>query len=284
MKQSITALLLVLLLYSCQSEEVTNSLFPDSGKLTEVIVNTEVLGMDGVSTRAIADEVKYITAMFFDTNTGLFYRSISFGVVSNVYTFYLPANNWTIVLLGTGDGLAPTFTTNLAVGQTSLSDVMLTLGKNADNTYNTTREYFYASQVFTVQASTTTLPVMTLQRIVSKFQLNTTKQLADSLSRVKITLNNIIPAVKFNGQKVLNYTNQMIDTSASGKVNGIYSFSMYSFGSKNLGSTTNDFNISMDYVRISQPSTLYNFMINNPADLKAGGMVINSKTIINMGL
>lgn len=283
MKQSITILLFAIL-FSCQSEEETNSLFPDGGKLTEVIVNTEVLGMDGVSTRAIADEVKYITAMFFDTNTGLFYRSISFGVVSNVYTFYLPANNWTIVLLGTGDGLAPTFTTNLAVGQTSLSDVMLTLGKNADNTYNTTREYFYASQVFTVQASTTTLPVMTLQRIVSKFQLNTTKQLADSLSRVKITLNNIIPAVKFNGQKVLNYTNQMIDTSASGKVNGIYSFSMYSFGSKNLGSTTNDFNISMDYVRISQPSTLYNFMINNPADLKAGGMVINSKTIINMGL
>lgn len=284
MKQSITALLLVLLLYSCQSEEVTNSLFPDSGKLTEVIVNTEVLGMDGINTRAIADEVKYVTAMFFDTATGLFYRSTSFGVVSNVYTFYLPSNNWTIILLGTGDGLPPTLTTNLVVGQTSLSNVMLTLGKNADNTYNTSREYFYASQTFTVQASTTTLPVMTLQRIISKFQLITSKQLADSLSRVRITLNNVIPSVNFNGQKNLNYTNQVIDTYASGKVNGIYSFTMYSFGSKNLGSTSNDFNISMDYVRISQPATLYNFLISNAADLKAGGMVINSKTIINMGI
>lgn len=284
MKQSITTLLFVLLFYSCQSEEGTNNRLPDGGKLTEVIVNTEVLGMDGVSTRAIADEVKYVTAMFFDTATGLFYRSTSFAVVSNVYTFYLPANNWTIVLVGTGDGLAPTFTTGLVVGQTSLTNAMLTLGKNADNSYNTTREYFYASQVFTVQASTTTLPVMTLQRVVSKFQLITTKQLSDSLSRVRITLNNVVPSVNFNGQKNMNYTQQMIDTYASGKVNGIYSFTMYSFGSKSLGATANDFNISMDYVRISQPATLYNFLISNAADLKAGGMVINSKTIINMGL
>lgn len=284
MKQSIAALLFVLFFYSCQTEEEANSTFPDGGKLTEVIVNTEVLGMDGVSTRAIADEVKYVTAMFFDTATGLFYRSTSFGVVSNVYTFYLPANNWTIVLLGTGDGLAPTLSTSLVVGQTSLTQVMLTLGQNGDATYNTTREYFYASQVFTVQASTTTLPVMTLQRIVSKFQLITTKQLSDSLSRVRITLNNVVPSVNFNGQKNMNYTKQLIDSYASDKVNGIYTFTMYSFGSKNLGATTNDFNISMDYVRISQPGTLYNFMINNAADLKAGGMVINSKTIINMGL
>lgn len=284
MKQIIALVLVALLASSCQKEEGIGDWPADDGQQTKVIVSTEVKGMDGVVTKAIADEVKYITALFFDTATGLFYRSTSFSVVSNVYTFYLPANNWTIVLLGTGDGLAPVLATSLVVGQTSLSDVMLTLSRNADNTYNTTREYFYASQTFNVLASTTALPVMTLQRVVSKFQLITSKQLADSLSRVRITLNNVVPSLNFQGQKNLNYTQQIIDAYTADKVGGVYSFSMYSFGSKNLGATAADFNISMDYVRVSQPATLYNFLINNAADLKAGGMVVNSKTIINMGL
>lgn len=264
---------------SCSTEETT--VVPES-ELVQVGMEVTTCPFEGMGTRAIADEVKYITALLFDQATLRYNRQFSFNVVSNNYVFNMPVGNWTFVLVGTGDGLTPDFATSLVVGTTLLTDVMLKLTQPTPTTYSTTREYFYAKQNVTITASTVSIPAMTIARIVAQLQILTTQTLSDSLSYVKVALKNMVPSVNFGGTKSTSYVEQT--QSQIGAVNGLYSFTFYSFGSKPLGSTVSDFYIMMDYIRKAVPGTTYSFMINNAGDLQSGGLIVNTQTSISIGI
>lgn len=239
--------------------------------------------LEGLETRAIADEVKYVTVMLFDQATQLYNRQFSFDVVGTSYIFNMPVGTWTMVLVGTGDGMIADFATTPTVGVTRLTDVMLSLTQPTATTYSTTREYFYARQNITVTAATVSIPAVTLVRIVGKMTVSTTQALSDSLAYVKITLKNMIPSVNFMGTKNTSYVDQVMEqTGASG--NGLYSFGFYCFGSKPLGVTSSDFNINMGYIRKSLPLTQYNFQMDNAGDLRAAGLVVNTQTTITIGI
>lgn len=264
---------------SCSTEEATVVPEPE---LVQVGMEVMTRPFEGMKTRAIADEVKYITALLFDQTTLRYNRQFSFNVVSNNYVFNMPVGNWTFVLVGTGDGLTPDFATSLVVGTTLLIDVMLKLTQPTPTTYSTTREYFYAKQNVTITASTVSIPAMTIARIVAQLQILTTQTLSDSLSYVKVALKNMVPSVNFGGTKSTSYVEQA--QSQIGAVNGLYSFTFYSFGSKPLGSTASDFYIMMDYIRKAVPGTTYSFMINNAGDLQSGGLIVNTQTSISIGI
>lgn len=238
---------------------------------------------EGIDTRAIADEVKYVTVMLFDQTTQLYNRQFSFDVVGTSYIFNMPVGNWTMVLVGTGDGTIADFATTPTVGVTLLTDVMLSLTKPTPTTYSTTREYFYARQNIAVTSATTSIPAVTLVRIVGKMTVNTTLALSDSLSYVKTTLKNMVPSVNFMGTKSTAYVDQVMEQTGA-STSGQYSFGFYSFGSKTLGTTATNFNINMGYIRKSQPLTQYNFQIDNAGDLQAGGLIVNTQTTITIGI
>lgn len=234
------------------------------------------------TTRAIADEVKYVTVMLFDRVTGLYNRQFSFDVVGNNYQFNMPTGSWTMVLVGTGDGTAADFATPLQFGVTALTDPMLALAQSPPTVRTTAREYFYARQDITITSSSTAIAAVTLIRIVGMMTVQTSQQLTDSLSYVRITLRNMVPSVSFMGVKSTSYVDQIQE--ATTPASGPYIFKFYCFGSKPLGTSLTDFNINMAYRRYSVPGTLYNFQMNNAGDLQAAGLVTNTRTTITIGI
>lgn len=232
--------------------------------------------------RAIADEVKYVTVMLFDKVSGLYNRQFSFDVVGTNYQFNMPTGSWTMVLVGTGDGIVADFATSLQFGTTALTDPMLALAQSSPSVNTTTREYFYARQDITITTASTSIPAVTLVRIVGMMTVQASQQLSDSLSYVRITLKNMVPSVNFLGAKNTAYVDQIQD--ATTPTSGPYIFKFYGFGSKPLGTSTTDFNINMAYRRYSVPATLYNFQMDNAGDLQAAGLVTNTRSTITIGI
>lgn len=261
----------------------TETVVPHQEETMFVGMELNTLPYEGVDTRAIADEVKYVTVMLFDRATQLYNRQFSFDVVGTSYIFNMPVGNWTMVLVGTGDGLIADFATTPTVGVTLLTDVMLSLTQPTATTYSTTREYFYARQNIAVTSATTLIPAVTLVRIVGKMTVTATQALSDSLSYVKITLKNMVSSVNFMGTKSTAYVDQVMEQTGA-SASGIYSFGFYGFGSKTLGTTATDFNVNMGYIRKSSPLTLYNFQMDNAGDLQAGGLIVNTQTTITIGI
>lgn len=233
-------------------------------------------------TKAIADEIKYISLLLFDTNTGLYNRQISFDVVGSNYMFNIPIGNWTFVFIGTGDGLIADFAAPLQPGVTQLSDVMVNIAQDSFSNYTTTREYFYAKSSAIITTLSTALPTVTMVRVVSKVIIKTSKQLADSLSYVGITINNVSPSYTYSGIASTSYVNQN-QSATTPNSSGIYSFTFYSFGSKPLGTTASDYNLIMDYVRISDGISR-SFQMDNAGDFQPGGMIVNTQTTLNIGI
>lgn len=272
------SIVVLLLILGCRRELEVNQ----SSTEVRVRMNIETAPLFGQPTsRAIADEVKYVTVMLFDRTTGFYNRQFSFDVVGTNYQFNMPIGSWTMVLVGTSDGLAADFATPLQFGATALTDPMLALAQSSSGP-TTTREYFYARQDITITSTSTTIPAVTLVRIVGLMTVQASQQLSDSLSYVRITLRNMVPSINFMGTKNTTYVDQVQESTTP--ISGPYVFKFYGFGSKPLGTSTTDFNIIMDYKRFSAPATLYSFQMDNAGDLQAAGLVPNTRSTITIGI
>lgn len=274
--------ILLATLYGCDASE--NTLPQQEGDTQTVELTTGILGFSGVSLPGISTQIQKISVLLFDHNTQLFYKGIDFDVIDTSYVVQIPIGVWDLILVGSGDNMLPDFATSPVAHSTRLTDPMLAPPLSGGN-YGSLREYFYAHQVCNVLSSTTTLPKMTLKRIVSKLSLQTDSRLADSLARVQITLKNVVASVNFLGTPSATYMDETINKTTADKTNGVYSFTFYTLGSKPLGSNPAiNFMVDMLYVRGSIPLTPFHFYMFSPADFQAGGLVVNTSTNINLGI
>ena len=251
----------------------------------EQAVQLSVQVMNFSNTPSIASEIKKISALIFNHDTRLFYKEIAFDVIDTSYKFKIPAGTWDLILLGTGDSLAPKFGTPLEPYITHIDSSMLALPSISDTIYGNTREYFYAHQVCTVSPETTEVPKMTLKRIVSRLNLNVSPELSGVLGRVQITLCNVVSSVDFLGNPSDTYVHESIHLTKENIPEGAYTFTFYSFGSKPLGSDSNtDFMVDMLYRMEASPTETLHFYMFSPSSFQADGMVVNTITKINLGL